>query len=337
VHFVRNAVVQRRSGGNGGTQDDHLPFLTMAKAWYGIPSRPAGPGLIPYRPAVRDDGWVSSGELMNEAVAELYACDLEAFTERRGILAARARAAGESAVAKEIAGLRKPTRSAWILNQLVRTDPGVPSRLTALGDELRAAEAALDGARIRELSQARRQLVDALTRQALNAPGLPPASAALQEEVTATFRAALADPHVAEQLAAGTLLRPVQRAGFSSQGRAVLALVPPPEEGRPSRAAAGAGSRTAPRPATRPAAEEAAARAERERSRAIADAERALADASLAADAARAAEQEQLGAARRIEEQLAEARERLADARSRVRRATTAQRMAQHALDRLRR
>jgi hypothetical protein len=284
---------------------------------------------------------VSSGELMNEAVAELYACDLEAFTERRGILAARARAAGEPAVAKEIAGLRKPTRSAWILNQLVRTDPGVPSRLTALGDELRAAEAALDGARIRELSQARRQLVDALTRQALNAPGLPPASAALQEEVTATFRAALADPHVAEQLAAGTLLRPVQRAGFSSQGRAALALVPPPEEGRPSRAAAGAGSRTAPRPATRPAtrpaAEEAAARAERERSRAIADAERALADASLAADAARAAEQEQLGAARRIEEQLAEARERLAAARSRVRRATTAQRMAQHALDRLRR
>jgi hypothetical protein len=285
---------------------------------------------------VRDDGWVSSGELLNEAVAELYACDLEAFTERRGVLAAQARSAGEPAVAKEIAGLRKPTRSAWIVNQLVRSDPGVPSRLTALGDELRAAEAALDGARIRELSQARRQLVDALTRQALSAPGLPPASAALQEEVTATFRAALADPQVAEQLAAGTLLRAVRRAGFSSQGRAALALVPP-GDGRPSRAAAGAGSRAAPKPATRPAAEDAAARAERERGRAIADAERALADASLAADAARAAEQEQLGATRRIEEQLAEARERLADARSRARRATTAQRMAQHALDRLRR
>jgi hypothetical protein len=280
---------------------------------------------------------VSSGELLNAAVAELYACDLEAFTERRGLLAAQARSAGEPAVAKEITGLRKPTRSAWIVNQLVRSDPGVPSRLTALGDELRAAEAALDGARIRELSQARRQLVDALTRQALSAPGLPPASAALQEEVTATFRAALADPQVAEQLAAGTLLRAVQRAGFGSQGRAALALVPPPGEGRPSRAAAGAGSRAAPKPATRPAAEDAAARAERERGRAIADAERALADASLAADAARAAEEEQLGAARRIEEQLAEARARLADARSRARRATTAQRMAQHAVDRLRR
>ena len=328
--------------------------------------RPSGPvaqnpcrlrarGLIPYRPAVRDDGWVSDGGLLNEAVAELYASDLEAFTERRGVLAARARAAGEPEVAKEIAGLRKPTRSAWAVNQLVRSDPSVPSRLTALGDELRAAEAALDGAKIRELSQVRRELVDALTRQALRVPGLPMASATLQEEVTATLGAALADPQVAEQLAAGTLLRAVQRAGFTSQGSAALALVPSPGEGRPSRAGAETGSRArpvpgpaaapvpgpaakpVPRPAAKPAAEPAAATAERERRRAIADAERALADASLTAEEAREAEQEQLNAVRRIEEQLAGARERLADARSRARRAATAQRMAQHTLDRLRR
>ena len=162
---------------------------------------------------------MSGAELLSEAAAELYACDLAAFAERRTALAARARAAGEASAAKQIAALRKPTRSAWAINQLVRADPSVPSRLAALGDELRAAEAELDGEKIRELSLARRQLVDALVRQALWLPGQPAPSAALQEEVTATFGAALADPQVAEQLAAGTLLRAEHRAGFGPGGR----------------------------------------------------------------------------------------------------------------------
>ena len=200
---------------------------------------------------------VTGAELLGEAVAELYASDPEAFTERRGVLAARARAAGERSVAKEIAGLRKPTRSAWIINRLVRADPSVPSRLAALGAELRAAEAALDGERIRELSFERRQLIDALVQQALQVPGQATPSAALQEEVAATFGAALADPQVAEQLAAGTLLRAAHWAGFGSGERPALALVPPPAEGRSRPAATPAGKQVA-KPATRPAAEPAA-------------------------------------------------------------------------------
>jgi hypothetical protein len=102
---------------------------------------------------------------------------LDLFTERRKVLAAGARAAGQPAAAKEIAGLRKPTRSAWAVNRLVRADPSAAGRLAALGDDLRAAEAALDGPRIRELSQARRELVDALVRQALSMTGEPAPSA----------------------------------------------------------------------------------------------------------------------------------------------------------------
>ena len=63
---------------------------------------------------------VTGAGLLSEAATELYASDLETFTERRAVLAARARAAGERSVAKEIAGLRKPTRSAWVINRLVR-------------------------------------------------------------------------------------------------------------------------------------------------------------------------------------------------------------------------
>ena len=68
----------------------------------------------------------------------------------------------------------------------------------------------MDGGRIRELTAARARLVDELTRQAFD--DLPAPPAAVREEVTATFDAALADPEVAASL--GTLVRAAHWAGF---------------------------------------------------------------------------------------------------------------------------
>jgi hypothetical protein len=175
-----------------------------------------------------DDG-VSGSDFLREATAELYGSDPEEFTERRTALASQARSAGDRAAAKEIAGLRKPTRSAWMINQLVRADPGVAARLTGLGDELRAAAAALDGATIRELSQERRKLVDTLIRRTLQQAGEQSPSAALREDLTSTFGAALADPQVASDLADGTLVRAAHHADFGT-GAPELTLVPPPAD-----------------------------------------------------------------------------------------------------------
>ena len=147
-------------------------------------------------------------DLLADAKAELYQGDPEEFMARRGELVAQAREAGETAVAKQIGALRKPTRSAWLVNRLVRADPEVTARLAALAAELR--DGGLDGGRIRELTVARARLVDELTRQALD--GLPAAPAAVREEVAATFDAALADPEVAANL--GTLVRAAHWAGF---------------------------------------------------------------------------------------------------------------------------
>lgn len=188
---------------------------------------------------------MSGTDFVGEAAAELYGSDPEGFTERRTALAAQARAAGDRAAAKEIGGLRKPTRSAWMINQLVRADPGVAARLTGLGDQLRAAEAALDGAKIRELSQARRQLMDTLIRQVLHYAGEQSPSAALREDLTATFGAALADPQIARQLATGTLLRAVHRADFGT-GAPGLSLVPPLADASGSPASAGPAPAAAP-------------------------------------------------------------------------------------------
>src|SRR5690349_22733350 len=131
-------------------------------------------------------------DLLEDAKAELYEADPDGFTARRQELSEQAREAGQPAVAKQIAALRKPTRSAWVVNRLVRSDPEVRTRLGRLAADLREASA---GGRLRELTAARSKLVDELTRAALD--GLPAPPASLREEVTATLDAAIADPDVA--------------------------------------------------------------------------------------------------------------------------------------------
>ena len=305
---------------------------------------------------------MTSDDLLGEAVGELYGADPEQFTRRRAELAAAARSAGQGAVARQIAGLRKPTRSAWMINRLVRSDPDAAAGLATLGEELRAAERSGDGARMRESSQARRELIATLVPQALATSGDHDPPAALREEITATFSAALADPEVAEQIQHATLLRPARRVGFGTVQPPELALVPPPPAGpratRPARkpAAAAPGRerrRAEAAPERRRAAAEtererrraeaaaererrrAEAEAQRERRRARAEAERTLADADRAARAARQAEQQQQDALQRLEQQLAKARSTLRDASAQARRAEVARRRAQQALDRL--
>src|ERR1017187_8815394 len=185
-------------------------------------------------------------DLLADAVAELYEADPDRFTERRQELVTSAREAAQAAVAKQIAGLRKPTRSAWVVNRLVRADPQVASRLAALAAELRA-EPSMDGTRIRELTAARGRLVDELTRQALQVSDLPAPPAALREEVTATLDAAIADPEVAANL--GTLVRAAHWAGFglAPVSAPPHAAAPPPPPAPPPAPPAGP-----PRPAPPP-------------------------------------------------------------------------------------
>jgi hypothetical protein len=249
-------------------------------------------------------------DLLEDAQAELYEADPDDFTARRQELADRAREAGQPAVAKQIAGLRKPTRSAWVVNRFVRSDPEVRSRLDALGADLREAA---DGARLRELTTARSRLVDELTRAALAGLAAPPA--ALREEVTATFDAAIADPEVAGRL--GTLARAEKYAGF---GPVSFAAAPP----------APAPLRKAKDPA------EAAAEREARRQEKINTAERALAEADHTLQAALATEHDLEDTVRHLEAQLADARQRLAEARRKSYRAESRQQRATSELDRLR-
>jgi hypothetical protein len=268
---------------------------------------------------------------LEQAADELYAADPDEFVDRRRALAAAVRQQGDAEVAKAIAALRKPTRSAWTLNALARADAGLIERAAELGTRLRDAERRLDGAALRELSRERRELVDAMARAAFAATGQQAPSAALREDVNATLTAAFADPEVAEQLASGRLLRAAQWAGFGldAGARADLSVVPPAAPARPVKASGppqpGPPAKAKPREPT------AAERAHRER---VAAAEKEVVTARrqlVKAETEAAKHRDRVAA---LEQQLSDARHRLTVAGHRVRDAKADLRRATQRLQR---
>ncbi|HEY4703411.1 MAG TPA: hypothetical protein VIH64_16060 [Streptosporangiaceae bacterium] len=291
---------------------------------------------------------MANNDRVQAAADQLYAADPAEFTDRRSDLVAQARADGDQAAARAIGALRRPTRAAWVVNQLARADPDAVARLGRLGDDLRAAESALDGDQLRELSQTRRKLLGQLTRQALDEAGVTDPPDALQQEVTGTLSAALADPQVAARVGQAQLAKSVQPAGFGfglatgdDNGSDDEPSAPPAPSPRPRTGQKGTGPTRA---EARQAAQEQADReraqreqAERERQRrAIDEAEQTLAEADRVADSAHSAEADREDTVRRLEEQLEDAQDALADAKRRSREARTAQRQARKALEWLR-
>jgi hypothetical protein len=82
---------------------------------------------------------VAHRDPVQAAADQLYAADPAEFTDRRADLVAQARATGDKTGARAIGALRRPTRGAWVVNQLARADPDAVAELSRLGDELRAA------------------------------------------------------------------------------------------------------------------------------------------------------------------------------------------------------
>jgi hypothetical protein len=195
---------------------------------------------------------VTDRDLLRDAVAELYGVAPHEFIARRAALATAARGAGDQPAAKQIAALRKPTQSAWIVNQLARSVPSAATQLAGLGADLRKAQRTLDGTAIRELSVRRRELIDDLTRQAFAAVGQPVPPAALRDEVTTTLAAVVADPEVAGQFEAGAMARAARSDGFGATGP-LLTVVGPSDpapvrsapSGSPEGPGRSAGSRSA--------------------------------------------------------------------------------------------
>jgi len=156
---------------------------------------------------------------LDEAADQLYAVSPDEFMALRTALAAEAKESDDRALAKQIAGLRKPTRSAWLVNLLARAEPDGMAELGQLGSALQQAQQRMDGDELRRLSRQRRTMIDALARRAaeLGAEHGYDAPDSAVQEVSQTLQAALGDPSVAEVVRAGRLHQAVTYGGFGPE------------------------------------------------------------------------------------------------------------------------
>jgi hypothetical protein len=161
-----------------------------------------------------------TGGGLDEIVRGLYLLPPTDFVAARNELVRRARAAGSREVAEHLQQLRRPTRSAWLVNVLA-SDTAAMQRLSALGRQLRDAQTGLAGAELRNLAEQRRRLINELLDRAEDhaaAVGIRLTPTVLSE-VEATLQAALVDLAGALTIRNGHLVRPLSHSGFGPRPR----------------------------------------------------------------------------------------------------------------------
>ena len=235
---------------------------------------------------------------VDEVADELYGLPPEEFMSTRTVREQEARADGDRELAAAIKAMGKPSSAAWVCNVLVRHHREEIENLVELGGLLREAQQNLEGDQLRALDVQRRQLVNALTRQARSLAHRlgHPVSTTVGTQVEETLRAAMADPEAGDALLEGRLTSAMSYSGMGTVERPSLRVVPQPRERQPAPAKRAAGKRSG--GAAEARREEARRAVEERRRREIEEAHRALAEATAAAEeAAAAAEQERRAAA----------------------------------------
>lgn len=163
---------------------------------------------------------------LDEVARDLYGLPPGEFVAARTAEADAAKEAGDKELATAIGKLRKPTVTAWTVNLLAREAPEDVEALLQLGAALRSAQRKLSGAELRSLTGQRQQAVNALAKKAgtLAAEHERPVNEGVLREVGQTLNAALADPEVAEQVHAGTLVTAATYDGFGPAGPGLVAV-----------------------------------------------------------------------------------------------------------------
>jgi hypothetical protein len=157
---------------------------------------------------------------MADEADQLYELPLSEFRGARTDLEKRLRKDGKREEAAEVKALRKPTAPAWALNQVARRQPKAVKELIQAGQRVRDAQEKLlaggDRKPLDRAAGAQREATKELVRAAVKAAdeGGVGTGAAFEEKVGQTLRAAAADDEVAEQFAAGRLVREQEAVGL---------------------------------------------------------------------------------------------------------------------------
>ncbi|WP_236794164.1 hypothetical protein [Amycolatopsis sp. GM8] len=261
---------------------------------------------------------------------ELYAAKREDFTVLRDERAKQARP--DRALVDRLAVLRKPTVSAWLVNQVSRNNPEEIDQLAELGDALRLAHQRLAGQDLRDLSRRRHELIEMLSKRAqwLARKAGYAFSDTTGRQIADTFEAAVSDEQALEAVRAARLSATLTP-GSPEQWLTAAILPAKPVPRKETKAPPKAPPK--PRPRQEPGRErlkavldqESIAREQKEREeeeRRKAAREQARREAEAAAKAQDEAEQALAGLERRV----AEAADDIAEFRARLAEATEAER-----------
>jgi hypothetical protein len=267
-----------------------------------------------------------------DAVDALYGLPLDEFTPRRDELAKELRGAGKRDEAAWVKALRKPSATAWLVNQLARTQKADARRVLESGEALRAAqEQALAGKGSRdELAGASQEHADAMRALLVKAPGLLDSSGGSPSQTTLeraaeTLRAIPLDEEARSGFAAGRLTREHRAAGLgfvasggppTAKPRKKPAAVPPKAD---DAAAARKAKRAAEEKARAQAALKEARSRHKARVRAVSEAERELKQLEREAERARKRVEKATAALDQAREKETEAAAQVDEAQSRLR------------------
>ncbi|SDS81436.1 hypothetical protein [Microlunatus soli] len=156
---------------------------------------------------------------LDAIAAELYNGPPEEFTALRKQRATEARAAGDRELAKQVLALRRPTRSAWIVNLIADQAADDLAALLDLGAALAEAQQRLSGADLRRLSSQRHAAIAALAQRGAQLAEVRghTATEATRRAVSETLQAALSDPGIADRVRAGRLPQAQEYSGFGPE------------------------------------------------------------------------------------------------------------------------
>jgi hypothetical protein len=163
---------------------------------------------------------------------QIFEAPLDQFTATRDRLTRELRRQGNRDGAAALGRVRKPSVSAWALNQLQRRHPTRVAELLAAGSRLREAQEALlaggEPGRLRDSAAEERQLVGELVQLAVEeaARAGNRVGPAIQTRLHETLHAAAGNEEVRELLAAGRLQRDYQLGDLGLLGAG------PPASGR---------------------------------------------------------------------------------------------------------
>ena len=150
----------------------------------------------------------------------------------RDALAKALKQAGQAEQAADIKGLRKPSVSAWAVNQAVRAAPDQLDELLAAAADLRAAQGrALRGEGSPALKEAMKRHRTAIAALVKVATPLAGGSAAQLERITGTLQATATSEAAAEAVRAGRLTADLDPSGFGDLGEDDGAVAAPAARG----------------------------------------------------------------------------------------------------------